>query len=337
MDKEKALKMLADLLQGTTQKDYEGIDNPEKIIELVLKQMKENPEKAPIAKEVKTDVKEIVSEEDGETPPEISNQDDDDNPKNTELPDYYMGTGFTTFWDYNYGLPRYLPKPVSVKDWWTFKDLDLDEFVDADYDYEDDRRVKIIDTDYDLENGIRYKDIALWINSLTNSQLLDITFEPDEMNDLFFPISQFQYIDNDYYDIGDFEDDELLDLDEAITRKIGNAENITEVLDMQARLRKAMKMRAKAKIIAMKRKIALKKHATLEQIQARARRLARNMLKSKFAGGKPYDELSYSDKMRVEKVINSRPTLVKALTTKMIPVVRKLERERFEHKVETTE
>lgn len=337
MDKEKALEMLADLLQGTTQKDYEGIDDPEKVIELVLKQMRKNPEKAPIAKEVKTDVKEIVSEEDGETPSEITNQDDDDNPKNTELPDYYMGTGWTPFWDYNYGLPRYLPRPVSVKDWWTIKDLDLDEFVDADYDYEDDRRVKIIDTDYDLENGIRYKDIALWINSLTNSQLLDITFEPDEMNDLFFPISQFQYIDNDYYDIGNFEDDELAELDEAITRKIGKVENITEVLDMQARLRKAMKMRAKAKIIAMKRKIALKKHATLEQIQARARRLARNMLKSKFAGGKPYDELSYSDKMRVEKVINSRPTLVKALTTKMIPVVRKLERERFEHKVETTE
>ncbi len=339
MTKDKALELLAGLLAGTTNKDFDNIeDDPNEVIAVVLKQMAKKKDEKPIAVDVKSDVDEVLNEvEDGVT---SSSEEDSDNP-NSSFPDYYMANQTSLIWDYNYGYPRYIPVDQKMKDWWTIKDLDLTEFEKCDYtcddceDCDDFQPVQIIDTQYDIDNGITYKDIALWINSLTRDQLLDMIFEPDEMNAEFFPIGQFEYYDDDDIDMGEYDDDELSDLDEQLKDTIikgnVNEKQLHEVLDVQARLKKAMRMRSKAKLIAMKRKITMKKHATLAQIQKRARRMARNMLKSKFAGNKPFDELSYNDKIRVEKIVDSKPNLVKTLQTKLIPVVRKLDRERFEH------
>ena len=57
------------------------------------------------------------------------------------------------------------------------------------------------------------------------------------------------------------------------------------------------------------------------------------MLKSKFAGNKPFNELGYSDRERVEKIVDSKPALINALQRKMVPIVRKIEQERFSHNV----
>ena len=75
------------------------------------------------------------------------------------------------------------------------------------------------------------------------------------------------------------------------------------------------------------------KRASPEKIQQRARRLAIRMLKSKFAGNKPFNELGYSDRERVEKIVDSKPALINALQRKMVPIVRKIEQERFSHNV----
>ena len=98
-----------------------------------------------------------------------------------------------------------------------------------------------------------------------------------------------------------------------------------------ARLKlKIAMLRNKAKI-AMKRKIALRRHATMDDFKKRARKLALKFLKQKIAH-KPVADMSMADKERVEKALQTKKSLLARLTMKMIPVVKKIEQLRFRNK-----
>ncbi len=98
-----------------------------------------------------------------------------------------------------------------------------------------------------------------------------------------------------------------------------------------ARLKlKVAMLRNKAKI-AMKRKIALLRHSTMDVLKKRAHKLALKFLKQKIAH-KPVADMSMADKERVEKTLKSKKSLLARLTMKMIPVVKKIEQNRFKNK-----
>ena len=78
--------------------------------------------------------------------------------------------------------------------------------------------------------------------------------------------------------------------------------------------------------------LALKRHATPEKLNDRARKLAIRMLKSRFSGGASYNDLSYADRDRIEKMLDKKKPLIDTLQRKMLPVVKKIEQQRFASK-----
>lgn len=119
---------------------------------------------------------------------------------------------------------------------------------------------------------------------------------------------------------------------DAVRRGLGiREEEIDEVLNMQQRLAKSRQMKKLASKIAMGRKRAMKRKAGMEALKKRAEKKARNMVRSKFAGkmGANYNELSYKSKEAVDKKVATKKGLIKKLTQRLIPQVKKAETERF--------
>ena len=110
-----------------------------------------------------------------------------------------------------------------------------------------------------------------------------------------------------------------------------NATELSEALSRQARLKLRIAMRRNKAKITQKRKIALKRHSTTDVLKKRAHKLALKMLKQKFAH-KALSDMSMADKERVEKILQAKKALVNRLAMKMLPVVRKIEQERFKTK-----
>lgn len=243
-----------------------------------------------------------------------------------ELADFYTSTITPPIW--NYIVMKYQGVP-DVKSW---AELDLtkaelcDE-VDEELEWANNQ---CDDTDYDRENGITFADIDKFLSTLPVDDLINY-YDPDEIEVAADP--QDDMVNHpDWQEFGKYDDQQLADLDNELEQQILDCtepKKLREAMTMQQRLRRAARMRAKAAQIAMKRHIAMTRYASPEKLQDRARKLAIRMLKSKFAGNRPYKELSYNDRERVEKIITKMPILVKNLQRKMLPVVRKMEQDRF--------
>ena len=189
-------------------------------------------------------------------------------------------------------------------------------------DYSEEWDIELDDTEDDAENGITYGDIDNFIDALPVVDYMGI-YDPTE----FEPEGEAQWVD-------DSEDDsEELEECERVIRESFNPPEIMEALSRQARIKLRNAMRRNKAKIAVKRRIALKRRSTADVLKRRAHKLAIKMLKKKFAH-KSVSDMSMADKERVEKLIQSKKALVDRLTIKMIPVVRKIEQQRFAHKKE---
>lgn len=189
-------------------------------------------------------------------------------------------------------------------------------------DYSEEWDIELDDTEDDAENGITYGDIDNFIDALPVVDYMDI-YDPAE----FEPEGEAQWVD-------DSEDDsEELEECERVIRESFNPPEIMEALSRQARIKLRNAMRRNKAKIAVKRRIALKRRSTADVLKRRAHKLAIKMLKKKFAH-KSVSDMSMADKERVEKLLQSKKALVDRLTIKMIPVVRKIEQQRFAHKKE---
>ena len=189
-------------------------------------------------------------------------------------------------------------------------------------DYSEEWDIELDDTEDDAENGITYGDIDNFIDALPVVDYMDI-YDPTE----FEPEGEAQWVD-------DSEDDsEELEECERVIRESFNPPEIMEALSRQARIKLRNAMRRNKAKIAVKRRIALKRRSTADVLKRRAHKLAIKMLKKKFAH-KSVTDMSMADKERVEKLLQSKKALVDRLTIKMIPVVRKIEQQRFAHKKE---
>ena len=178
------------------------------------------------------------------------------------------------------------------------------------------------DNEFDAENGIEFKSIDDFIDNLSVVDYLDI-YDDDELD-----FSEFDDVDPSEIETGDSA--ELKECENIIATSY-NATELTEALSRMARLKlKVAMLRNKAKI-AMKRKIALLRHSTMDVLKKRAHKLALKMLKQKIAH-KPVADMSMADKERVEKTLKTKTSLLARLTMKMIPVVKKIEQLRFRNK-----
>lgn len=106
---------------------------------------------------------------------------------------------------------------------------------------------------------------------------------------------------------------------------------INEILSIQQRRKRKVAMRRIKHRIARGRRIAQKKMANPAKLKTRAQRSARNMIRKRVAGsrGGKYRDLSPAARMQVDKQVNRRKGLVKKVSKRMMPKVRKAERERL--------
>ena len=178
------------------------------------------------------------------------------------------------------------------------------------------------DNEFDAENGIEFKSIDDFIDNLSVVDYLDI-YDDDELD-----FSEFDDVDPSEIETDDTA--ELMECEDIIASSL-NATELTEALSRMARLKLKIAMRRNKAKIAQKRKIALRRHSTTEVLKKRAHKLALKFLKQKFAH-KAIADMSMADKERVEKILKNKKALVARLTMKMIPVVKKIEQNRFKNK-----
>jgi len=113
---------------------------------------------------------------------------------------------------------------------------------------------------------------------------------------------------------------------------IGFKEYLSEKpLTPQQRIQRGRIMKRLAPKIAMKRKIAMKKKANPEKLKVRAMKQARDAVRAKFVKGKSYQELSYSEKIQLDKKVEKKQALIKKIAKKLLPKIKKAEAERVKN------
>ena len=94
-----------------------------------------------------------------------------------------------------------------------------------------------------------------------------------------------------------------------------------------------MKMKAafrknKAKILRGRKKAA-KKLASMDKLQARAEKQARNILLKKILQGKDKSDLSFAARQSIEKKLEKKRGAIKRIAKKLLPSVKKADREKL--------
>lgn len=132
----------------------------------------------------------------------------------------------------------------------------------------------------------------------------------------------------------DLELDELIDIlsDEEITENdIVEFSELTDIdeafLNVSQRLKRSRLMKRLAPKIARARKIRKKRMADAGRLLKRSRKQAKNLLRKKFAGktGENYANLSYSQKMTVDKLVSKHSAKIEKLAKRLLPKIRKAE------------
>ena len=200
-----------------------------------------------------------------------------------------------------------------------YKKKFTDYTEDADIDI-DPRELE--DNDFDFENGIDFKSINAFMDNLSDADYLEI-YGNDDLD-----FSEFDDVDPS--EIETTAVAELKECEEIISTSF-NAAELMEALSRQARIRRKYKMLQIMPKIKLGLKKSKERRATMDKLRERAHKMAMKMLKQKFAH-KPISDMSMADKERVEKILQSKKSLIARLTMKLIPVVRKIEQNRFKNK-----
>jgi hypothetical protein len=100
-----------------------------------------------------------------------------------------------------------------------------------------------------------------------------------------------------------------------------------KALTLVQRQRRARILRSKEPKMQRAKEVAQHKLASDEKLKARAIVKARNIVKMRFASrrGTPYTELTTSEKIQVDKVVDKKVKLIKRLAARLLPALRKAE------------
>ena len=107
-----------------------------------------------------------------------------------------------------------------------------------------------------------------------------------------------------------------------------NIDTVDEALSLAQRRARGRKMRLKQRQIQVGRKRAMARAASPEKLKKRAEKAARNALFRKLSKGKSRSELPPQRRMEIEKRMEKMKTRIKRLGVKLLPQVRKLDKER---------
>jgi len=115
----------------------------------------------------------------------------------------------------------------------------------------------------------------------------------------------------------------------AMKRKRGRiGEDVDEALNFQQRRARARAMKKNKAKIAMGRRRAARKAADPKRLMKRARKAAINTLFKKLAKGQSRSDLPAGRRQEIEKRIEKMKPRVDKIARKMLPQIRKLEKER---------
>ena len=102
-----------------------------------------------------------------------------------------------------------------------------------------------------------------------------------------------------------------------------------KTLSRAARRKLSIAAKRTAKKKAKKRALTKKRPKSPKKIKSAAEKAAKNFLVKKITGGQPYASLSFSQKQQVDKKIDAKKGLISRVARKMLPVIKKKERERL--------
>ncbi len=139
--------------------------------------------------------------------------------------------------------------------------------------------------------------------------------------------------DDDYIDV--YDDSEFAVVDdesgEKLDEVVSESQEINEVLSRMERMKARVRMARTKTKREVKARIALHKHSDSATLNKRARRMAVKAMEKKLAKNKPLDQLSVSEKERIERIIARRKQALGRLAMKMVPHVRRIEKDRLSH------
>jgi len=139
----------------------------------------------------------------------------------------------------------------------------------------------------------------------------------------------------EYLDLTTISEEELDSLMESVDWdevEDDEFEALEEALTSAQRLKKAQQLRARKALMALARKIKLKRAAGQDVITKRSKVAARNSIYRKLLKGRTKSQLSAGEKAALEKRVSTQLTVMKNLPQRLIPKERELDRARLRHK-----
>lgn len=104
--------------------------------------------------------------------------------------------------------------------------------------------------------------------------------------------------------------------------------DVDEALTMTQRLKKSRQMKRYKSKLKLGRERAMRKTADTGRIKRRASKHARMQLFKKLSKGKSPSELPFAKRQEIEKRLDKMKDRIERMAKKMVPQVRKLEKER---------
>ena len=117
--------------------------------------------------------------------------------------------------------------------------------------------------------------------------------------------------------------------------KLEPVNNLNErVVDLAQRRRRASLMRRVHAKLERRKEITGQRLHTPQQLTQSAEKIAKNILRRRFAGarGAEYQVLAPSDKVQVDKIVDKKAQLIKAMALKMVPRLRSADVRRLQAK-----
>jgi len=107
-----------------------------------------------------------------------------------------------------------------------------------------------------------------------------------------------------------------------------SVEQTDEAYTVAQRIKAKQRMKKMSKRIQMAKKRAMKRAPSTEKLKLRARKQAKGALVSKWMRGKQKGELSFAQRQNIEKRLKSASGRIDTMSKKLLPDVRKQDRER---------
>ena len=111
-------------------------------------------------------------------------------------------------------------------------------------------------------------------------------------------------------------------------KKVDNEEVTDEALGLSQRMARGRLFKKNKAKIALGRKRAARKIASMDVLKKRARKAARNVILKKLIKNTPKAELSMARRQDLEKRLEKKKAVIDKLSKKLLPQVRKKEMER---------